>query len=168
MGNRNYSQMRDKENSPLKQAQTLKMTRSGLPISQQQSTKLMTRRQLEKMKKSANVSPDVRIILNPPFSDVDRITDNLYLTGVAGLIEENIISLKITCIINATFEMPLLQIKGIDSYRVPVIDSHSFTIHQSFNSYVDRWTMMLVKRSYSTLMTFPMWYMKPRKKEEEQ
>lgn len=113
--------------SPLLQAQSLKVTRSGLPINTQQVNKLVTRKDLEKMRKNPKISLDVRIILNPPFSLVDRISDNLYLTGIGGLIEENILSLHITCIINATYEMPLLKVKGIESLRVPVLHRHLLT-----------------------------------------
>ncbi|KPM07597.1 TBC1 domain family member 10A [Sarcoptes scabiei] len=123
MGNKyaKYEQLKSIQ-SPLIQAQSLKMTRSGLPINQSVTSKLLNKKTIERMKRNQSIAQDVLIIMNPPFSEVDRITDHLYLTGVAGLTEENIYSLKITCIINATYEMPLLRIDGLESYRVPVDD----------------------------------------------
>ena len=106
--------------STLAKAQNMKMTASGLPICKQRTDKILTKKELENMRLKTNISPDVRIILNPPFSLVDRITDSLYLTGVGGLTIENLTILKITCIINATHEMPLATIKGVVSVRVPV------------------------------------------------
>ena len=111
--------------SPLNQAQLMKMTRSGLQINQDVTTKPLNRRTIEKLKQNQKTAPDVLIILSPPFCDVDRITDHLYLTGMGGLTEENLSTLNITCIVNATYEMPLLRMKGIESYRVPVDDDGS-------------------------------------------
>ncbi|XP_027197922.2 dual specificity protein phosphatase 21-like [Dermatophagoides pteronyssinus] len=108
--------------SPLNQAQGLKITRSGLQINQEVTNKPLNKKMVEKLRRNPKTAPDVLIILNPPFCDIDRITDNLYLTGMGGLTEENISTLNITLIINATYEMPLLRMKGVDSFRVPVDD----------------------------------------------
>ncbi|OTF81176.1 dual specificity phosphatase-like protein [Euroglyphus maynei] len=108
--------------SPLNQAQTMKLTRSGLQINQDVTSKPLNKRMIEKLKRNPKTAPDVLIILSSPFCDIDRITDHLYLTGMGGLTEENLATLSITCIVNATYEMPLLRMKGIESYRVPVDD----------------------------------------------
>lgn len=107
--------------SPLLQAQNQEFTSSGIRINNKRTAQILTRRELEKMR-HANVSNDVRIILNKPFSNVDRITDTLYLTGIGGVLLENIKELKIRCIINATHEMPLAKLPKVASLRVPVDD----------------------------------------------
>lgn len=107
--------------SPLLLAQNLEFTSSGIRINNKKTSQILTRRELEKMR-HANVSNDVRIILNKPFSNVDRITDTLYLTGIGGVLMENIKELKIRCIINATHEMPLAKLPKVVSLRVPVDD----------------------------------------------
>ncbi|XP_017494679.1 PREDICTED: dual specificity protein phosphatase 14-like [Rhagoletis zephyria] len=113
--------------SPLVQAQTLEFTSSGIRINNKRTSAILTRRELEKMR-HANVSNDIRIILNKPFSNVDRITDSLYLTGIGGVLLENIKELKIRCIINATHEMPLAKLPKVASLRVPVDDDPSENI----------------------------------------
>lgn len=137
MGNKGhkYQHMSD---SPLYQAQMLKCTQSGQPVNQIQTSQILTTRELNRMRRRKNLSPDVRIILNEPFSRVDRITDSLYLTGIAGLTEENLAALKITCIINATYEMPLAILKGIESFRVPVEDEEKEEILIYFESVSDK------------------------------
>ena len=107
--------------SPLMQAQNLEFTTGGIRINNKRTSAILTRRELEKMR-HANVSNDIRIILNKPFSNVDRITDSLYLTGIGGVLQENIKELKIRCIINATHEMPLAKLPRVVSLRVPVDD----------------------------------------------
>lgn len=107
--------------SPLLLAQSLEFTASGIRINTKKTSQILTRRELEKMR-HANVSNDIRIILNKPFSNVDRITDTLYLTGIGGVLMENIKELKIRCIINATHEMPLAKLPKVVSLRVPVDD----------------------------------------------
>lgn len=119
MGNK-YEKFKNNDDYPLKAAQYMRTTRNGMTINQKVSEKALTMRELDRLRRNPKTSTDVRIVLNPPFSNVDRITDNLYLTGVGGLVEENIRNLKITCIINATYEMPLLRLKGIEAIRVPV------------------------------------------------
>lgn len=106
--------------SPLMQAQHLTSTTSGIEINCEKTARIMTRAQLERMRRRDDISSDIRIIMNRPFSNVDRITDSLYLTGIGGVLVENIVDLKIALIINATHEMPLARYPGVKSLRVPV------------------------------------------------
>lgn len=108
--------------SALMQAQQLQQTSSGIEVASNRGSQVMTRRDLERMRRRESVSEDIRIILNKPFSNVDRITDSLYLTGIGGILEENIRDLKIVCIINCTHEMPIAKMKNVRSLRVPVDD----------------------------------------------
>jgi hypothetical protein len=79
-----------------------------------------TKAQLERTINDPNTNPEMKKVLSPPLSLVDKITDNLYLTGIGGLTKENFAEYKITCIINATYEAPQLHIEGIECIRVPV------------------------------------------------
>ncbi|CAG2122434.1 unnamed protein product, partial [Medioppia subpectinata] len=48
---------------------------------------------------------------------------NVYLTGVGGIIRENIVGLRISFIINATYEAPNVNIKDLECIRVPIDDT---------------------------------------------
>lgn len=122
----------------LMKSQNLKTTRTGQPVDQRKTNKLLAKKDLQQMRQMTTLPMDVLIILNPPFSIVDRITDNLYLTGIGGIIRENITNLKVNCIINVTIEMPLLQIPNIESYRVPVDDDENEVISIYFDDVTNK------------------------------
>src|SRR6218665_1682920 len=111
------------DKSELLKSQSWKTTKAkNKDIVQTKTHCLMTKIQLEKMRRNKKLSPDIGIIIRPPFSNFDRINDNLFLTSIGGLTTENIQSKKITCIINCTWELALLNVKEIDSIRVPIDD----------------------------------------------
>ncbi|CAG2109420.1 unnamed protein product, partial [Medioppia subpectinata] len=85
--------------------------------------KLTTRAQQDMVNADPNTSPGVIEILSHPYNAVDKITDNVYVTGVGGMIRENIVGLKISCIINATYEVPNYDVKGLECIRVPIDDT---------------------------------------------
>ena len=58
-----------------------------------------------------------KLILMPMFAAMSKITDNLYLTSIGGMTQENFEKFRITCVVNATFEAPNLRKKGIESIR---------------------------------------------------
>ncbi|CAG2117325.1 unnamed protein product [Medioppia subpectinata] len=101
-------------------------------ITSQTVKKLTTRAQLETAKagtdsvelaKAGTDSVGVEDLLSPPYSAVNKITDNVYLTGVGGIVRENIVGLRISCIINATYEAPNYDVKGLECIRVPIDDT---------------------------------------------
>lgn len=84
-------------------------------------TKILTEAQFKRLLNSPNISSDYKVISQPPFSDVNLVTDNIYLTGMFGITKEkfeklNIISKsaaaktksKPSLIVNATKELPNL------------------------------------------------------------
>ncbi|CAG2107692.1 unnamed protein product [Medioppia subpectinata] len=87
-----------------------------------QTVKKLTTRAQQDMAKAKSPEGVVEIF-SPPYSVVDKITDNVYLTGAGGMIRENIVSLKISCIINATYEVPNYDVKGLECIRVPIDDT---------------------------------------------
>ncbi|CAG2115004.1 unnamed protein product [Medioppia subpectinata] len=90
-------------------------------INTQVLQKLTTRAQQNVAK--AKSSGDVKQILSPPYNAVDKITDNVYLTGAGGMIRENIVGLRISFIMNATYELPNFDVKGLECIRVPIEDT---------------------------------------------
>lgn len=72
------------------------------------------------------------------FSAMSKITNNLYLTSVGGMTQENFDKHKIGCIINATYEAPNLKQPGIESIRVPVDDSEKDNIAEFFDLVADK------------------------------
>ena len=62
------------------------------------------------------------VVMNDPFNQISSITDHLGLTGAWGVISERFAQFPrpVRCVINATYEVPLLQVEGIESYRIPV------------------------------------------------
>ena len=121
MGNKEFKVNGLSRDSHLIKAQDMQVTSSGFQVNNQPNAHIMTRRELEKMRRKT-LPRDISIVLNPPFSNIDRILDSLYLTGIGGLLEESLRELKITCIINATYEMPLAKLSGVHTLRVPVSD----------------------------------------------
>lgn len=87
------------------------------------STIMLSNQEVEMIRDDAGASSDVRLIMNPPFSEVSRITDKLFLSGVAGLTTDNVANLNISLIVNVTYEMPILIRPKLASVRVPVMPS---------------------------------------------
>ncbi|CAG2107245.1 unnamed protein product, partial [Medioppia subpectinata] len=87
-----------------------------------QTVKKLTTRAQQDMAKAKSPEGVVEIF-SPPYSVVDKITDNVYLTGAGGMIRENIVGLRISCIINATYEVPNYDVKGLECIRVPIDDT---------------------------------------------
>ncbi|CAG2120257.1 unnamed protein product, partial [Medioppia subpectinata] len=90
-------------------------------INKQIMKKLTTRAELHITR--AESPEGLKLILSPPFNAVDKITDNVYLTGAGGMTRENIVGLRISCIINATYEVPNHDVKGLECIRVPIDDT---------------------------------------------
>lgn len=73
---------------------------------------------VEAIRDDPNTPEDMRIILQPKFSTVHKIVEELYLTGMFGLTKENFAEHHIELVINATLECPNLL--GIECLRIPV------------------------------------------------
>ena len=98
-------------------AKLLKKTKNGKTINKR------VRHRFDKKKDRQTFwerSFELRLILTDKYATFTKITQNVYLTGIGGIVEENIRQYDIKGIVNATWELSLYQIKGIESIRVPV------------------------------------------------
>jgi hypothetical protein len=109
-----------KKGSALFKAMNMTHMANGESISKVIIRDMSKKAQLERIRNDPNTNPEVKQVLSPPLSLVDKITDSLYLTGIGGITKENFAEYKITCVINATYEAPQLHIEGIECIRVPV------------------------------------------------
>lgn len=103
----------------------MRVTLTGHEIARNEVKKVLTNNEREKLIKDQKTAPDFRLILSPPFNEVNKITDSLYLTGIGGLTKENLENLGFTLIINATYEWPNSSVEGIECIRVPVSIIHN-------------------------------------------
>ena len=129
------SRTKSKDKSVLAKAQTMTKTLTGKHITRTKTKQFPTLADQENSRHK--LPPDYRIILEPPFSSIDKITPNLYLSGIGGLVQENIHKNQITCIINATYEAPHFQSETIDSFRVPVDDQANENLFDYFDEIAD-------------------------------
>lgn len=105
----------------LERAQRATTTKLGLDVNRQVTANILDNRDVENLAKAQpEVASDIRLILNPPFSEMSRITDTLFLTGIGGLTKQNFANLQIQLIVNATYELPIIETQTITSVRVPV------------------------------------------------
>lgn len=129
------SRIKFKHTSVLAKAQTMTKTLTGKHITRTKTKQFPTLADQENSRHK--LPPDYRMILEPPFSSIDKITPNLYLSGIGGLVRENIHKNKITCIINVTYEAPHFQSETIDSFRVPVDDEANENLFDYFDEIAD-------------------------------
>lgn len=121
-------------------AQKLTVTDQGQDINRDCSLPL-TNSAVEMLRKDPKMSDEKRLVMSPPFSNMDKIIDHLFLTSLAGLTIENLEQNRISLVINVTHEMPLLYYKSIETFRIPV---RHYTDTQASN--------VLLSRSRTTLL----------------
>jgi 4-hydroxy-3-methylbut-2-en-1-yl diphosphate synthase IspG/GcpE len=73
-----------------------------------------------------------------PTSAIAQVTPWLYLCGASAVRVQSLNALKVTCIVNATSELPLLPLDGIDVVRVGVTDSPDVDLSLHFDSIADK------------------------------
>ena len=102
-------------------------TLTGLPVNRSKVTRMTTLQDEEKKREELKKSSNHRVvamlaIMEAPFNQISVITGQLGLTGAWGVIAERFEQFpgRICCVINATYEVPLLEVEGIDSYRISV------------------------------------------------
>ena len=102
-------------------------TLTGFPINQDKATRMNTlqdeiKKRADLQKSSNKRVQDMLMVMDKPFNQISIITKQLGLTGAWGIVEERIAAFPrpVGCVINVTYEVPLLQVEGIESYRVPV------------------------------------------------
>lgn len=110
----------------LKSAQEATHTKKNNPVLPVSTAQLMSDNELKNYKSTGK--SDVDLIMKPPFSEITRILDHLYLTGISGLTNENVAMLEIAFVVNATYEMPLLKRANIFSVRIPVLNKRELSL----------------------------------------
>ncbi|KAH9397853.1 Dual specificity protein phosphatase 14 [Tyrophagus putrescentiae] len=103
--------------------QSLATTANGMKVNRSVVTRV--RRICATMGRSR---ADIRTVLYPPYCSVDQIVPGLFLCGFAGTTKERLQSAKISLLLNVTWELGLLRVTGLRSFRVPVDDSPEETI----------------------------------------
>lgn len=108
----------------LKRSQLAKRTRYGLLVQTSIMSRLITLPEQDVIRNNPRTPNNVKILISPPFNDLSIITEQLGLTGGGGIVKEKFDHFPrlIGCLINVTYEVPLLKLNGIESYRVPVED----------------------------------------------
>jgi hypothetical protein len=109
-----------RKGSALYEAQQMTQTGNGCEISIKNMKRLKSRAELERMVNQSKTQKDYQLIFKLPFSSIDQITENLYLTGIGGLTRETFEEMPISLVINATYEWPNYNIEGTEFVRVPV------------------------------------------------
>lgn len=120
--------------------QSLKTTANGHRVNSSIVTRvrrMFSNQELEKMRQNRQLSADINLVLYPPYCTVDRIVPGLYLCGFSGTTKEMLQKTKINLLINVTWELPLLKIHGLTSYRVPIDDSPEENIGRYFDAVTD-------------------------------
>ena len=120
--------------------QSLATTANGMKVNRSVVTRvrrMFSTAELEKMRHNGALSADIRTVLYPPYCSVDQIVPGLFLCGFAGTTKERLQSAKISLLLNVTWELGLLRVTGLRSFRVPVDDSPEETIGRYFNDVAD-------------------------------
>lgn len=129
----------------LERAQQAKITLTGFIINRDKFTHLPTLSDEEKkrgeLKKSKNSRVvEIAIIMAPPFNDISVVSNHIGLTGAWGMVAERVAAFlrPVSCVINATYETPLLQVEGITSYRIPVADNEKEKLDIYFDEVTEK------------------------------
>lgn len=69
---------------------------------------------------------------------ISKITESLFLTGARGLSFSNIQIHRISCVINTTLEVPLIQCPGVQSIRIAVNDVSGENLSPYFDDVSDK------------------------------
>ncbi len=101
-------------------AKKMLTTTGGHPINKHKRYHFSTAADIRHLRDNPNTDSDIKLVLSEPFCEFTKVRDHLFLTGVGGIVKENIKNHNIKCIINVTFEAPKYSIRGIFSIRVPV------------------------------------------------
>lgn len=114
---------------------------------------------IQKTASSTSVSPattptnpddDYKLLLNPLFAAMTKITDNLFLTGVGGMTKENFRKNHIDFVVNITTEAPFWQ--GVESMRVPLEDDQQANILPHLDMAVERIHEEIAKKNSHVLV----------------
>lgn len=96
------------------------------------------------------LNDDYKLLLNPMFSAMTKITDNLFLTGVGGMTRENFRKNHIDFVVNITTEAPFWE--DVESMRLPLEDDPATNILPYLDMAVDRIHESIVNRNAHVLV----------------
>ncbi|CAM1297565.1 DUSP14 (predicted) [Pycnogonum litorale] len=77
-------------------------------------------------------------MMSSMFNLVSEVTDHLYLSAARAVRIEEVRARGITCIVNATIEIPNLPLNDIDYIKVQIDDSPFCNIYSYFDSIADK------------------------------
>lgn len=100
----------------------------------------MTQKEVEREQNTPGHRQDIAIILEERFSTMHCIVPGIYLTDAFGLQRESFAEAKIWVVVNATYEIPMLQSSPnslLLTYRVPVEDDPATRIDAYFDDVAD-------------------------------
>ena len=120
-------------------AQRATRTKFGRPIQLATITKLTTVQEQEAIRSRPTATNNVKIILTEPFNQISVVTELLGLTGAGGIVKERFEQFPrpVGCVINVSYEVPLLKVPGIESFRVPVDDDRKEDLFVYFDEVVE-------------------------------
>ena len=101
---------------------------SPTPVTRSKSTMemFMTNQQRTAILNMGSLSPSIRILLSPPFSNFSSFNQQLYLTALGGITLDNLKQYHIKCLINLAEEIPEHEFERLDNssilyFKYPVI-----------------------------------------------
>lgn len=115
----------------LNRAQEATRTLTGFPVIRHIIPRLTTLKEQEEIRARAEKNPRITSrqkqllqLLQEPFNQMSVVTKFIGLTGSGGLVAERFAQMPhpVRCVMNVTYELPLLKMNGIESYRIPVED----------------------------------------------
>uniref|UniRef100_T1J1P0 Ubiquinone biosynthesis O-methyltransferase, mitochondrial n=1 Tax=Strigamia maritima TaxID=126957 RepID=T1J1P0_STRMM len=72
------------------------------------------------------------------FQQIAQLADHLYLSGARAVQSDRIVERDVTCIVNATVELPNLPIPNVDYLKVPVNDTPHSNLYNYFDVAADK------------------------------
>lgn len=98
----------------------------------------MAQKDVERQQNTPGHRQDIAIILEERFSTMHCVVPGIYLTDAFGLQRESFAEAKIWVVVNATYEIPMLQhTSDLLTYRVPVEDDPATRIDAYFDDVAD-------------------------------
>ena len=70
--------------------------------------------------------------------EITKVTDHLFISAVSAVKPDRIRDLGITCIINCTVDMPLLNIPSVETIRISIDDLPTVTISTYFERCIEK------------------------------
>lgn len=124
----------------LLRAQAAEQTLTGLHVMKGTVNQIVTLERQERMKANPFTPNKIRMLLEPPFCDMSVITPYLGLTGLGGIVIDRfaVFENPVKCIISVTYESPLFEVEGIESFRVPVADDKKENISIYFDDVTEK------------------------------